>query len=74
MDRFSEVVERALHGPFMPEAEFDSEIFTIKIADVVDKQGIVYDGDQVVVADEMNADGYAAGAPEAVKLARKLMQ
>jgi methylamine---corrinoid protein Co-methyltransferase len=56
MISFSDVVERALHGPIMPESEFDQDVFMMKVADVVDKYDIEYDGNQVVVADDDLAD------------------
>ena len=53
---FSEVVNRALNGPFAREKDFDQKIFMRKIAEVVSKYQIKCDSNLPVPSDNDLAD------------------
>jgi methylamine--corrinoid protein Co-methyltransferase len=53
---FSDVVHRALNGPFAREKDFDQKLFMTKIADVVKKHDIRYDEKEPVPSDDDLAD------------------
>ena len=53
---FSEVVNRALNGPFAREKDFDQKIFMRKIAEMVSRYGIKCDNNHPVPSDNDLAD------------------
>jgi methylamine--corrinoid protein Co-methyltransferase len=53
---FSEVIHRALNGPFMREKDFEQKLFMTKIAEVVKEYDIRYDEKAVVPSDDDLAD------------------
>lgn len=62
MIAFYEVVERAMRGPLCSERDFDLEVLTPKLREVVTKHGIKFDPQNPIPSDDGLADAvWAAG-------------